>query len=78
MRSVHSHTYQRAIQELREARISAGITQEQVAARLRRPQSFVAKVERGERRIDVAEFIDLARAVDAEPLKLFRRLLTSS
>ena len=75
MRSVHSRTYQRAIDELRKARASAGMTQEQVAARLGRPQSFVAKVERGERRIDIAEFVDFARAIGAEPLKLFSRVL---
>ena len=47
------------------ARKQAGITQTQLAARLKRPQSFVAKYEGGERRLDVIEFIfDSAGAWD--------------
>lgn len=37
-----------------------GLTQEQVAAKLQKPQSFVSKYERGERRIDFTEFIEIA------------------
>jgi len=36
------------------------------------PQSFIAKYEGGERRIDVVEFIAIARALGADPVKLFR------
>jgi hypothetical protein len=38
----------------------------------RKPQSFIAKYEGGERRIDLIEFIAIARALDADPVKLFR------
>ena len=40
---------------MRQARLSAGLTQTQVAKRLRKPQSFVARMESGQRRIDVVE-----------------------
>jgi transcriptional regulator with XRE-family HTH domain len=40
---------------LREARLQAGLTQKQVAEQLGKPQSFVAKVEAGERRLDFIE-----------------------
>ena len=46
---------------LREARREASLTQEQVAKRLRRPQSFVSKCESGERRVDVVELATFAK-----------------
>jgi transcriptional regulator with XRE-family HTH domain len=57
------------------ARRKAGLTQQAVAKRLKRPQSFVAKVEGGERRLDVIEFIDVARAIETDPLKIIRALV---
>lgn len=56
-----------------DARKSAGLTQAQVAFRLGRPQSFVAKYENGERRIDVVEFLAIASALKADPNLLFKR-----
>ena len=47
------------------ARKKAGLTQAQLADRLKCHQSFVARVESGERRIDVVELIVLARALEA-------------
>lgn len=47
---------------LRRARESAGLTQAALAARLRKPQSFVAKYEIGERRLDVIELVRVLRA----------------
>ena len=49
------------------ARRDAGLTQQAVADKLGRPQSFVAKVEGRERRLDVLEFLQLAEAVDVDP-----------
>ena len=60
------------------ARRSAGLTQDEVAKRLARPQSFVAKYEGGERRLDVVEFIALARALEQDPLVLFRNLVDAA
>jgi transcriptional regulator with XRE-family HTH domain len=44
---------------LRAARKSAGVTQQALAGKLHHPQSFVAKYENGERRIDVVEFVEV-------------------
>jgi transcriptional regulator with XRE-family HTH domain len=60
---------------LKAARARAGLTQQALARRLHRPQSFVAKYERGERRIDVIEFVAIARALEADPVRLLRKLL---
>ena len=58
-----------------ETRKKAGLTQEQLAKRLRRPQSFVAKYEGGERRIDVVEFLTVVGAMRADPLTILRALI---
>ena len=46
-----------------------------LAEKLGSPQSFVAKVEGGERRLDLVEFIAIARALEADPLDLLARIL---
>jgi transcriptional regulator with XRE-family HTH domain len=52
----------------------AGLRQEDVAARLRQHQSFVARIESGQRRIDVVEFIALAEAIGFDPAKALRSI----
>jgi transcriptional regulator with XRE-family HTH domain len=58
-----------------EARKSAGLSQQELARRLKRSQSFIAKLEVGERRVDVVEFIEIARALGKEPTELLSRVL---
>ena len=60
---------------LADARRKAGLTQAVLAKRLKRPQSFVAKYEGGERRLDLVEFIGIVRAINADPAKVFRAFL---
>jgi transcriptional regulator with XRE-family HTH domain len=71
-KSLKSAEYARLIEILVAARHGAGIRQQALAKALGRPQSFIAKYEGGERRIDVVEFIAIARALGADPVKLFR------
>jgi transcriptional regulator with XRE-family HTH domain len=52
-----------------QARHDAGLTQVALAKKLGRPQSFVSKFERGERRLDVPEFLEVARALGLDPGK---------
>ena len=65
--SIFSHAYERFRSSLVEVRKSRNLTQVELAARLQRPQSFVSKYERGERRLDVIEFLEVARALDIDP-----------
>ncbi len=58
-----------------KARKAAGLTQHDLARRLKRPQSFVAKYEGGERRIDIVEFLAITRAIGADPVRILRALL---
>jgi Helix-turn-helix len=60
------------------ARQAADIRQQALAKKLGRPQSFVSKFESGERRLDVVEFVAIARALDADPVKLFRDFVTEN
>ena len=57
-----------------EKREKAGLTQHEVSARLKRPQSFIASVETGQRRVDVVELLDLAKAIGFDPLEAMRRV----
>ena len=59
---------------LRQVRLEAGLTQEEVARRLDRPQSFVSKYETGERRLDILELRQVLAALGL-PLKEFVRTL---
>lgn len=59
---------------LTDARKSVGLTQVDLAERLGRPQSFVSKYERGERRLDVVEFLEVTDALDVAPAKLIERI----
>ncbi len=65
-------------QELRqlliEAREAANVTQTELANRLKRTQSFVSNYERGQRRLDVPEFILICRALGLDPLQQMARL----
>ena len=61
MSTVHSPRYRQFLKKLRAARLDAGLTQQQVARALRKPQSFVSKCESGERRVDVVELERFAK-----------------
>ena len=74
-KTLHSADYTRFLALLTQARKDAGLVQQELADRLGRPQSFVAKVEGGERRIDVIEFVAIARALGRDPARLFKEYL---
>lgn len=61
--SVYSRDYTLFLQHLRQAREAAGLTQREVAEKLGRSQSFVAKCELGHNRVDVAQLVEFCRAL---------------
>lgn len=71
---IHSELHRRFCALLVERRKNAGLTQETLAKRLEKPQSFVAKYENGERRLDVIEFIEVARAAGFDAAAFIREL----
>lgn len=74
-KSVHSSDQGAFCELLIKARKRAGLTQHDVAKKLNKPQSFVAKYEGGERRIDVVEFLAIAQAIGADPIRILRALM---
>ena len=72
MASTHPELYQTLLHALIQARKDAGITQVELAARLGRRQTFVSKYETEERRLDVAEYIAIARAIGVDPFGLMQ------
>lgn len=60
--------------ELREARLRAEMRQVDVAVRLGKPQSFVAKIESGERKVDLIDALNYCKAVALDPLELVGKL----
>ncbi len=60
-KSIHSKEYKVVLERLRKARLDAGLTQTQVAKKLGHHQSYVSKIESGERRVDVVELNKFAK-----------------
>lgn len=74
LKSIHSAQYRALLVRMRAAREARGITQQELARRLGKPQSYVSKIEMGERRLDVVEFMHFMRAIEDEPHALLRDL----
>ena len=60
-RSIYSKEYKNVIEKLKEARLVVALKQVDVAKKLKKPQSYISKVERGERRLDVIELEAFAK-----------------
>lgn len=72
-----SADYDKLIKVLVDARAKAGLTQAQLATRLEKPQSYVAKSETKERRLDVIEYAEFVTALGGDPIRLLRKVLKS-
>jgi transcriptional regulator with XRE-family HTH domain len=74
LKSLRGPQHRELLRLLIAARHDAKLTQHELAARLRRNQSFVAKYEGGERRLEVIEFVQICRAIGVAPELLLRKL----
>ena len=68
VKSVFTKEYAVMLDVLIQARKSQGFSQQYVAYRLGKPQSFVSKYENGERRLDILEFFAIAEALQKDPV----------
>lgn len=69
-KSVYTKEYKEIISRLKQARIDTGLSQRAVADKLDKPQSYISKIESGERRLDVAEMKKIA-AIYNKPVDFF-------
>ena len=65
------------MEALVQVRTQAGLTQMQVAKKLAKPQSYIAKVEGADRKLDVMEFVELCEAIHQNPSELIKQLQQS-
>lgn len=74
--SVFTAQYVRFCELLADYRQQHGLTQTELAEKLGKPQSFVSKYERGERRLDLIEFLQITHALGADPCAIIRQIET--
>lgn len=66
-KTIHSNAYQILRKWLVEMRHEKQLTQRELAKILGIPYSWISKVELGERRLDIVEYVRLCRALDIDP-----------
>ena len=76
-KSLYTAEWEILLKTLKNVREKQGWTQQQLAKKLGRPQSLVAKIEAGERKLDVCQFIDYMRILEADPVAVMRRIMKS-
>jgi len=72
--SIHTKRHRRLVELLVAERKARKIRQQRLARRLRRHQSWVARLESGQRRIDVVEYLELADAIGFDPVRVLRKV----
>lgn len=65
-KTIRTSEYKQVVERLKQARLDIGLTQKEVSDKIKKPQSYVSKIEAGEQRLDVLE------------LKLFAKLYSKS
>jgi transcriptional regulator with XRE-family HTH domain len=76
-KSVYTEEYNRFRKLLIASRKKANLTQTELSTKLQRPQSYVSKYERAERRLDLIEFLEIAEALQIDPLDFIQEIRES-
>ena len=74
MKTIFTNEYEVLLRRLVSARKANGVTQLELARRLDKPQSFVSKYERRERRLDVFEFVVICRSLSVDACSIIREI----
>lgn len=74
MKSNHTAKYKNLLTKLINARKAAGFTQSDLSKMLKRPQSFVSKIEIGERRLDVIEFLEITQFLGVDACEIIKNI----
>ncbi len=70
-KSLFTDAHRAVVEVLVSARQDAGMLQADLAQCVGKDQSYISNIERYQRRVDIVEFYDLARAMNLDPLVLF-------
>ena len=73
-KTIGSKRQRHLVDLLVKKREAKGLTQTELAKKLRQHQSFVARLESGQRRVDIIELLDIADALEFDPAKLIADL----
>ena len=73
MNAIFTDDYAELVDLLIEARLAAGLTQRALARRFGKVQSHICAIEQRQRRVELLEFYIIARALDLDPVDLFRQ-----
>lgn len=73
-KTIYSKEHKKLLESLIQARKDAGLTQQELADMLNKPQSFIAKYEIGERRLDVIEFIHVCKKLGTFPERIIKEI----
>lgn len=76
VKTTYTPAYQMLLQMLIEARRAAALSQMDVASSLGKPQSFVSKYERGERRLDAVELVTICKQIGLSPHQVIDELIS--
>lgn len=71
-KTIFGGDHRHLVDVLTQARHASGLTQADLAARVGKDQTFISIVERGQRRVDVIEFIQLSKAMGRDPVALMK------
>jgi transcriptional regulator with XRE-family HTH domain len=73
-KSLYTQEWEALLKILKDLRKKRGWTQARMARKLGRPQSVVAKIEAGERKLDVCQFIEYVRILECDPVEAIWQL----
>lgn len=74
-KSVFTKRYKLFLSILTSIRQDRGLSQRALSKKLRKVETYVSKYERGERRLDIVEFLEIAKALGADPHEIINRLI---
>ncbi len=66
MKTIHSNEYHALLVWLREQRVAHGLSMRDLAGRMDVPHSWIGKIETGERRLDVCEYLHLCTVLGCD------------
>lgn len=75
--SIHSAEHIRLRQMLKERRLALGMSQRALADKLGVIHSFIGKVETGDRRLDILEFIEYCQGLDWQPCEVLQDIMAN-